>query len=351
MMMRAFVLVLTLVFLISPTLGAVAQEIKLRATLQVPASEPFLGASLVRFKDEVERRLNREVSIEIFDKAQLYKEDQVIDAVASGGVEMGFAGFNFFVDKVPAVGILEQPFLFNFDALVRATTTPGSEVRGIIDAAILATTGVRVLSWQTIGNTVLFSKGRDISDPEQLRGRRVRVFSKTLEEFTTRCGGTPDLIPVSKLHDALGSGTVDVAMVGMTALQSRELWKVTDTVTRTNHALYEYFLIISEKVWQTLSARQRDIMAEVARTVELQTRERASQNEATTLAFGRAKGMVVRELTPDQVAEWRACSSDVLLDYMNRNGAVAAELMAAYARLRTDSCCSAGPSTEPIVRR
>src|SRR5215813_6496525 len=101
-MMRAFVPVLTLVFvfLLFPTLGA-AQEIKLRATLQVPVSEPFLGVGLVRFKEEVERQLNREVSIEIFDKAQLYKEDQVIDAVASGAIEMGVAGFNFFVEKVP----------------------------------------------------------------------------------------------------------------------------------------------------------------------------------------------------------------------------------------------------------
>jgi hypothetical protein len=61
--------------------------------------------------------------------------------------------------------------------------------------------------------------------------------------------------------------------------------------------------------------------------------------------------MTIRELTPDQVAEWRACSADMLARYMEANGELAAKLMAAYAKLRTDPCCMAGPSTKVFTRR
>jgi C4-dicarboxylate-binding protein DctP len=349
MIVRTFLLLLVSLLL---SLGeAGAQQVKLRLTMQIAANEPFMGVSYARLKEEVERRIGDELIIELFDRSQLYKDTEVVGAVASGAIEMGHAGFNFFADEVPAISILEQPFLFNFEALVRAATSPESEVRRVIDEAILASTGVRVLWWHTVGSTILFSKGRDIADPEQLKGRRVRVFSKTLEEFARRCGGTPVSMPVSKVYDAFQEGTIDVGMIGLSALQSRELWKVTDTVTRTDHALYEYFLIVNEKVWQSLSPKHREVIADVARSVERQARERVAEIEAKAYAFAQSKGMAVRELTPDQVAEWRACGSDVLVDYMTRNAEVADRLMAAYAKLRMDPCCTAGPSAAPMLRR
>src|SRR5262245_50125061 len=163
-------------------------------------------------------------------------------------MDIGVAGLSLFANKLPAVGILEQPFLFNFEALVRATASPGSELRSPIDEAILASVGVRILWWQSLGNTVFFSKGRDVAQPHRIREQKVRVFSKTLAELVTRCGGTPSLLSISQLHHALRNGTVDLAMAGIAALQPCELWKVTDTITHTEHAPVEYFLIINEEV-------------------------------------------------------------------------------------------------------
>jgi hypothetical protein len=61
--------------------------------------------------------------------------------------------------------------------------------------------------------------------------------------------------------------------------------------------------------------------------------------------------MTVHDLTPDQVAEWRACSAEMLADYMATHGAVAQRLMAAYAKLRTDPCCISAPSSAVFTRR
>jgi len=41
----------------------------------------------------------------------------------------------------------------------------------------------------------------------------------------------------------------------------------------------------------------------------------------------------------------------VLVDYMGKNGELAQRLMAAYGKLRTDPCCTAGPSPAPFNRR
>jgi C4-dicarboxylate-binding protein DctP len=322
---------------------AVAQEIKLRAALQVTAADPFVGVSLVRFKEEVEKRTEKAVSIEIFDKGKLYADDQIVDAVSSGAIEMGVAGFHYVAAKLPAIDIIQQPFLFNFAALERAAASPGSELRRLIDASVLRSVGVRVLWWQSVGNQVFFSKGRDMSEPHQIKDQNVRVFSETMALFTKHCGGRPAMLAAGKIHDALKDNKIDVAMGAIAVLTNRELWKVTDTITRTSHAPVEYFLIVNEKTWQALSAGHKAIIAEEARNAERQIRDEVAQIEAGTYAFALQKGMKVQELTPDQVAEWRACSADVLDEYMQKNSELGHQLMAAYGRLRMDPCCSSGP--------
>jgi C4-dicarboxylate-binding protein DctP len=153
------------------------------------------------------------------------------------------------------------------------------------------------------------------------------------------------------MHDAMKDGTVDLAMGSITSVEPRELWKVADTITLTHHVPIEFLLLVNERTWQSLSPKHQAIIAEAARDVERQTRDRVSEIEAAAYAFAQQKGMQVRALTPDQVAEWRACSADVLIDYMGQEGELVRQLLAAYGRLRTQPCCTSGPSLVPFNRR
>jgi C4-dicarboxylate-binding protein DctP len=82
-------------------LHADAQQVKLRANLQGPISNPFYGVSMSRFKEEVESRSGGAIAIEIFDKSQLFRDEQVVDAVAAGAVDIGTTASQQFARKVP----------------------------------------------------------------------------------------------------------------------------------------------------------------------------------------------------------------------------------------------------------
>ncbi len=332
-----------LVWLLLPAPDAWAQQVKLRANLQFPLSNPVFGGSLARFKAEVERQSENGVVIEIFDKAQLFTDYQVVDAVSSGAVDIGMTAAQQFSYKAPVVGILDQPFLFNFEALMNAAAMPGSEIRKLIDEAILTQIRVRVLWWHSLGNNVFFSKGRDVADPAQLKDRRVAAPGKLPGEFVAWCDGRPSAITIEKFEDAFKGGAVDMAVVSFGALQSRGLWRFTDTVTFTVHSPVEFFLIINEKTWQAMSPAHRAAIAQAASTVESEIRSRQPESEASARTFAKIKNVTLKELTPDQVADWRACSAGMLADYMDKNGEGARKLMAAYGRLRMDPCCSVVP--------
>lgn len=326
---------------INPSL-ADAQPVKLRLTLQVPITN-HLGTNLVQFKDEVEKRTNGAIAIEIFDKGQLYIDERVVDAVSAGEIEMGVAVLNQFSYRTATVDVIQMPFLFNFEALVRASTSPDSELRRVIDKAILEAAGVRVLWWQSYGSTVFFSKGRPVTVPRAIRNQKVRVFSETMSDFARECGGTPLVLSSSRMLEGMKDGTLDMVMTGIMSVDTRQLWKVADTITRTEHAAIEFVVVVNEKVWQSLAPAHRPIIMEAARRAERTLRDQIAGIEARAYAFAREKKMRIHDLTPDQVAEWRACSASLLDAYMKNPGMQVRQILDAYGRLRTEPCCNAGP--------
>jgi C4-dicarboxylate-binding protein DctP len=349
--MAARLLGLALALLLVSPHGVSAQEVKLRATIQVALTERLWGVALARFKDEIERRSNKAISIEVFDKGRLYIDDLAVDAVASGAIEMGVAGLYQMAKKIPAIDIMEQPFLFNFDALTRAAVNPDSEIRKVIDTVVLEKLGLRILWWQSLGNQIIVSKGRDVADPQRFKGQRIRVFGETTAGFARSCGAVPAIISAFKMTEAMATNELDMVMCSIPAVPNRELWKVADTITRTWHAPVEYVAFINEKAWSSLPPRQQTLFVEVARKVEREMRDRLVEIEAEYYKFAVEKGMKIYDLTADQVADWRACSAELLDGYMKSHPEMAQEILAAYAKLRTDPCCSAPPHMGSFSRR
>jgi TRAP-type C4-dicarboxylate transport system substrate-binding protein len=343
--MKVAFLCLMLAFLLLPARDAGAQQVRLKANLQFPVANPVFGGSLTRFKEEIERGSENAIIVEIFDKAQLFTDYQVVDAVSSGAVDIAMTAAQQFSYKAPLAGILDQPFLFNFHALMSAAAKPGNEIRKLIDEAILTQVGVRVLWWHPLGNNVFFSKARDVADPERMKDQRVGSPGKLPAEFVASCGGRASVLTIEKFQDAFKDGALDMAVAGFGALQAYGLWKFTDTITFTGHTPITFILVINEKTWQSLPPAHQAAIAEAATKVEIEIRGHQSESEARARAFAIKNNVTLQELTPDQVADWRACSGGMLADYMDKNGERARRLMDAYGKLRTDPCCSAGPST------
>ena len=330
--------------------GSGAEATTLRVSLQIPASNPIMGRGVVLFKEQVERETQGALRVEIFDSGKLYNDEQVVGAVQSGAIEMGSAVISQISKRLPAADIMEQPFLFNFEALTRAALSPESELRQLIDKAVLETIGVHVLWWQNAGTQVLLSKGVDMAEPSRLKAKKVRVFSDTMASFAQHCGGTPQVLSITKVHDGLKQGTTDVAMIATVAVETRDLWKVADTITRTDHTGTEFLVIINAKTWAGLTDQHKDIITQAAKASEREIRDNTSRLEQKAYDFVRSKGMKVYELTPDQVAEWRACSAEVMDGYMSRGADLERRLLGAYGRLRTDPCCNMAP-TGTFTRR
>ncbi len=304
----------------------------LRITLQLPIKS-HLGQNLLAFEEEVEKATKGEIDVEIYPSAQLYKDKEVPQAVSSGAIEMGTASITRFAGTIPAVDIFYVPFMFNNEEMVRKATAPGSPIRAPLDEAILGT-GARVLWWQAYGGAIMLSKGAPLKTPDDVKGKKVRVFGKTLGEFIKAVGGAPVLTSGSEQYVAYQRGTVDAGMTGVSGVQSRKLWQVMDHITVTNHADVEFLVLINEKVWQGLKPEHQAAVTAAARKVEAALRDTMSKIEADAFAAAKAEGMGVYVPTAAEIDMWRAASAPVIEQYKANAGELGAKLVAEAEKLR-----------------
>lgn len=313
------------------SVNALAADVTLRISLQLPLKS-HLGQNLVMFEEEVEKNSNGAIEVEVYDSAQLYKDKEVPAAVGSGALEMGVASLTRYVGDIPAVDIFYQPFLFDTAEKVNAAVAKGSPIRDPIDKAIEGT-GSTVLWWQAYGGAIMLSKDGAVKTPDDMKGKKVRVFGKTLGDFVTATGGAPTLISGSEQYLAYQRGTVDIGMTGVSGVKSRKLWEVMDTITITNHADIEFVVVVNTEFWNSLSDEHKAVISTAAANAEADVRNRVSDIEADAYAAAEEQGMTVYQPSAEELDAWKASSQPVYDAYQSNAGELGAQLLKAAQNL------------------
>lgn len=327
--------------LISAAAASASEETTaLRFTLPQSAHEALRHITR-EFKWELEKQSGGAIAIEL-NEVSSYKDNDIIAAVTSGAIDMGGTTLDQFANEAPLAGIFLQPFMFNFNALIRAAAKPGSEIRGLIDADILEKTRTRVLWWQPNGANVIFAKGVP-AEGASITGLAVGTPDDRSKELIAACGGKPHPVPTADLYSALRGDKIKAAVTDILGVTTNNLWDAADTIMNTQHTPSLYVIAISERVWQSLSPERRKIMEAVAADIQERTWDRYLATEAVAYSLAEQRGMEVYELTQHDFEDWRACSSPLLEAYMERTGDTGQQLFAAYGKLRTDPCCRDAP--------
>ncbi len=291
----------------------------LRLSLQVNTKHP-VGANIVFFKEQVEKASDGKLKIELYDSAQLYKGNEIPQAVGSGAVDMGLVLIDEYAGTIPAVGLFSVAFLFPSYEVLGKAADPSSPVRQEIDE-LIRKTGTRVMWWQDYGPIQLLSKDDPISEPAQMKGKKVRVLGKPSGDFINALGGIPVKIGGSEQFIAYQRGTVDIGMTGTTAIQSRKLFEVMNSVTITNHAQTEFLVVVNDKLFDSLTAQEKKWMGDAALAAEMKMRAETKKDNLDSEQFIKEKtSMKVINLTPAQIKSWQEAAKPAIDAYIKDAG-------------------------------
>jgi C4-dicarboxylate-binding protein DctP len=304
----------------------------IRLTLQL-TPESLLYKNLKAFSDQVAQDSHGELDIQIFPSAKLYKPNEVPKAVGSGQIEMGSSQLSQYHKTIPATDIFAIPFLFSLTGLFEAAIAPTSGVRSALDEAIRTSTGARVLWWAPIGSEALGSKGGPLLTPSAVVGKKVRVAGALLSRFINECGGSGVVTPGSEQYAVLKRGEVDAVSTGMEIFESRKLWELVDHLTVLNYTHQIHVILINETFWRSLSGDEQRIIQNAAAAAQIRSEQQDAQADREAIEILKGRGMRVTVAGPDEVEEWKICSSPVSETFLENSGSAGGRVMHEYRKL------------------
>ena len=224
-------------------------------------------------------------------------------SVRSGSIDMVLTSTAPLVGIVPSLGVFDLPFLFNSEAEADAVLDGKA---GDWFSAKMPAAGLINLAWWENGFRHTTNSRRPITRVEDFDGVKMRVMQNTIFIDTFKTLGS-NAVPLafSEVYSALETKAVDGQENPFNNIENMKFYEVQKYLTLTKHAYSPTLVLLTKKVWDTMSAQEQAAMKDCAAEGRGEQRRVNREKGAESLALLKSKGMQVNEISPAEMARIR----------------------------------------------
>ncbi len=228
--------------------------------------------------------------IDQYPGAQLGQEPQVLQLLKSGDIDFAITSSANTATVSPQAGVMSLHFLFRSeDHLRKAIGDPGvaKAVRDMIEETVQ---GAHVIGLATLGLRSIYSK-REIHKIEDIKGMKVRVQATATEDTMFPAYGAQTVhMPFGSVYTSLQTGVVDAAENGINVYLVNKHYEVAPVLSITEHEANNSVVWVSDKLWSSLTAEQKQWVQAAADEVNREEPAKAldleHQSEAKLVSMG-----------------------------------------------------------------
>jgi len=254
--------------------------------------------------------------VDQYPGAQLGQEPQLLQLVKSGDIEFAIVSSANTATISPQAGVMSLHFLFrSADHVVKALADP--QVIDAIKAMIDDTTqGLHVIATGSQGVRNIYSK-KEIHNVGDLKGLKIRVQATATEDAIFPAYGAQTVhMPFGSVYTSLQTGVVDAAENSINVYLVNKHYEVAPVLSITEHEANNALVFVSDKLWQSLSAEQKQWVTTAA--AEISAKEPARAFELEKSAATKLKSLGVK-IVEDVDKKGFAAISDPYLDRLAKD--------------------------------
>jgi TRAP-type transport system periplasmic protein len=282
--------------------GAQDKSTELRYTTGAPEKTPWVTPQLRRFEQDVAEESGGKLKIASFINAQLGNEQDTVQQVARGRIDMGGFSNGAVALLVPELALLGLPFYFKNvaeqDCAVDKMTKTVSD--------LLAKKGIKFLGWTEVGTADIVGK-KPFLVPADVKGLKAASASNKVSAMTwTTLGANPTPIGITEIASAFQTGLTDVNGTVVTFYLPSGLAKVAPVLSRVELSDAPGIILMNKAAYDKLPAAEKTALDKaVARRSADQLRKEIRGFEAVLRDMHVKAGGTIATPTPEQRELWR----------------------------------------------
>lgn len=218
--------------------------------------------AMTEFAEQVEEKTDGRIKVQIFPNGQLGSENENMEQLMAGVLAMtkvsapGLATYN---ESYHTFGL---PYIFD-DTEDFYHIMDSDEMQDFFLSS--ADDGFVTLTYYTSGARSFYTKDRAIRTPADLKGLKIRVQDmKSQTDMLEALGGIPVAMSYGDVYTSLQTGIIDGTENNETALTTGKHGEICKVYSTDQHAMIPDVMVMSAKVWETISPEDQQIILEAA---------------------------------------------------------------------------------------
>lgn len=218
--------------------------------------------ALSEFAKLVEEKSSGAMKVQIYPNGQLGSESQVLEQLQAGAVAMTKVSAAALTTYSEGYNAFTLPYVFaDEDHYFKCMESEA--VENLYNST--SDKGFVGVTFYNSGARSFYTVDKPILTPEDLNGVKIRVMGfQSQTDMVKALGGTPVGMPYGEVYTSLQSGVIDGAESNETALTNGKHGEVSKHFSYDEHTRIPDILVISSKVWETLSEEEQAIVKEAA---------------------------------------------------------------------------------------
>jgi C4-dicarboxylate-binding protein DctP len=299
--------------------AALAQQPTVIKFSHVVAPDTPKGKGAAKFKELAEKYTNGKVLVEVYPNSQLYKDNEELQALQLGAVQLLAPSLAKFGPLgVREFEVFDLPFILPSKAALRKVT---DGALGAKLMSLLEPKGIKGLAYWDNGFKDM-SANKPLRMPDDFKGLKMRIqSSKVLEAQMRALGAIPQVMAFSKVYQALATGVVDGTENPPSNEYTQKMHEVQKYTMLSEHGYVGYAVIANKKFWDGLPPDIRAGLEKAMTEATAFANDIAqTENDSALEEIKKSGKSQVLALTPEEKAAWRKALEPVYTEMTSRVG-------------------------------
>lgn len=246
-----------------------------------------------RFDANLRAASDGKSSINIFPLARLGGDDQMIDLLQSGGLQLAILTAGSLSNRSESMNGWFLPFIFD-DVASAAKAAQGPVAQEMLDQLEphrLVGLGYTLAGMHHILATTPMQTAADF------RNKKIRSFpSRLYSDFWGDLGAAPTALPISDVPSALTTNLLDALGGDMDIIVGLKMYQQAPHLVLTGHTAFPGVIVASQRWWNKLSPEQQTMYLEALREAEAWGYQEQIKAEISNLELLRTAGVEVHQV-------------------------------------------------------
>jgi tripartite ATP-independent transporter DctP family solute receptor len=269
-----------------------------KSTIRIGGIGPVGGTAhhlLKIFKEEVETAAKGDLKVKIYPNSVLGTYEEMLEQIKAGSLEGMYESVGIIAQWHPVAGLEAVPYLYRDAAHFNAVWSRPIGQAMLEDVAEKA--GFRVLGPAYRGFRQM-ALNKPVYKVEDLKGLKFRApaIPAYMDAFKA-LGGNPTPLAFEELYTAVQQGVVEGLENPLQIISDHRFYEVTKYLIMTKHMAETMGFMFNEDWYKKQSAENKEILASAAQKCAAWLLKYTEDNEDSTIAMLKEKGMEV--INPD----------------------------------------------------